>query len=119
MRSVKIKLGKKTRNLKYTWGALRYLKDTHGLVVGSIDQMADDWTLFGPWLVAGLRHEDPDITLEDLDDVLPISTEAATMVVEKVIQALGVAEQSDVPQDPTVTLQTTTGANSIKSPSAA
>ncbi len=118
-RSVKIKLDKQ-RTLKYTWGSLRYLKDEHKLLVGSLDTIAEDWTLFAPWLVAGLRHEDPDLTVDDFDD-LPTDPDQVTMIVEKIVEAMGLAEKNEVPKDkdPTGSPQTTTGVNSTVSPTVA
>ena len=116
-RSVSITLDKK-RTLKYTWGSIRYLKDEHNLLVGSLDDIATDWSLFGPWLVAGLRHEDPDLTVQDLDD-REMDPEEVVPMIAKIVKAMGLAEKNDAPKNPTVKLQTTTGVNSIESPTAA
>ena len=116
-RSVTITLDKK-RTLKYTWGSLRYLKDTHNLLVGSLDDMAEDWTLVHPWLVAGLIHEDPDLTVETLEDKA-LNPDDIVPLIAKIIDAMGLAEKNDAPKNPTVSLQTTTGVSSIKSPTAA
>ena len=86
-RKVKITLDKK-RTLYYTWGSLRYLKDEHDLLVGSLDQIAEDWTLVNPWLVAGLRWEDPELTVDVLDD-RPLDADDIVPIIAKVINAMG------------------------------
>ena len=122
MRSIKIKLDK-PRTLKYTWDAIRWLKDTQGILVGSVDRLAVDWTLLAPWIVAGLRHEDTDITMEDVEKHIPLEPKGYDNMAMKVLLAMGAAEANDVPKEkgenPTDSLQTTTGVNSIKSPTAA
>jgi len=120
-RTISITLDKK-RKLKYTWGALRWLKDQHGLTVGSLDRMTDDWTLLIPWLVAGLRDEDKDVTADLVEANLGVDPEVFNDVVTKILRALSLAEESDVPEtkpeNPT-NPQTTTGVNSIGSDLAA
>ncbi len=96
-RTVRITLDKE-RHLKYTWGALRWLKDEHGLTVGSLDRMTDDWTLLVPWLVAGLRDEDKDITAELVEANLDVDVDVFNEVVLKVLDAMRLAERSDVPE---------------------
>ena len=114
-RSVSITLDKE-RRLKYTWDALRWLKDKHNLTVGSLDEMTDDWTLVVPWVTAGLRDEDKDITMELVGAHIGVDPDAFNDIVMKILLALGLAEKSDVPEskeeDPT---PTQAGANSIGS----
>jgi len=121
-RSIDIELDK-PRTLKYTWDAIRWLKDSQGILVGSVDTLAVDWTLLAPWIVAGLRHEDKKITVQDVEKHIPLEPEGYDKMAMKVLVALGAAEANDVPKEkdenPTDSLQTTTGVNSIKSPTAA
>ena len=86
-----------------------------------MDRLAVDWTLLAPWLVAGLRHEDEDLTIEDVEKHIPLEPGGYDTLAMKVLLAMGAAEANDVPKekDPTDSLQTTTGVNSIKSPTAA
>ena len=72
MRTVAIQLDK-PRTLKYTWDAIRWLKETHAILVGSVDTLAMDWTLLAPWIVAGLRHEDTDMTTEEVEKYIPLT----------------------------------------------
>ena len=112
-RKVKIKLDK-VRHLKYTWGALRFLKDEYGLTVGSLENLTNDWTMLGPWVLAGLRWEDEDLTLEKVEENLPLTPETFNEIVGKIVDGLGLAQESDVPVDPQMTTPTTmTGVNSI------
>ena len=117
-RTVSITLDKE-RRLKYTWAALRWLKDTHGLTVGSLDQLTDDWTLVIPWLVAGLRDEDKNVTAEIVEANLEVDPAAFNVVVEKIIDALKLAEKSDVPESKDGNPTSQDGDSSIGSDSAA
>jgi len=106
----------KPRTLKYTYGALRWLKDNHGLVVGSLDQMAEDWTLYSPWLCAGLRHEDDTLTVERMDELIPMDPEGLNTLLEKIGEAIGLGFASDVPEGEGDGNPPSTGSNSIGSP---
>ncbi len=99
MRTVPITLNKKKYRLKYTWGALRWLKDTHNLLVGSLDLLPEDWTLFSPWLLAGLRHEHEDLTVKDIDDMVDITLESVLEVHGKINEAMGLSQANDVPKE--------------------
>ena len=99
MRTVPITLGKKKHKLKYTWRSLRWLKDTHNLLVGSLDQLPEDWTLFSPWLLAGLLHEDDSLTVEDIDKDVEISIDSVIELHGKINEAMGLSQANDVPNE--------------------
>ena len=96
-RTVTITLDKE-RHLKYTWAALRWLKDNHHLTVGSLDDITDDWTLIIPWLVAGLRDEDKDVQAEMVEANLELDVDVFNETVLKILEAMKLAQENDAPK---------------------
>ncbi len=78
------------RTLKFTTNALCELESIFGLPVYEWDKVPDGLSTLRVMLYAGLKHEDPTMTIEKAGDLIDLA-ESAQEVANKVTEAISAA----------------------------
>jgi len=109
------------RNLRYDWAAIKVIEQQTGVVVGELTKLFKPYSITNMIIVlrAGLLHEDPDITEDDVGRL--VYGKKAVEVMEKVGEALAQGfggEEVNFPTAMTETNQSGIGEKSTALPTA-